>query len=360
MEYTKYNKAMVLLSEENQEFAAKSGQSIYGNLRIETGNNKGAMSLSVQNLRFFERNRYIYKLILFGEKKERTISAVIGNLILNRFGAGENYFRFDPGNVDGKGNKLSDFSVAIVAAVSMKDNREPLHPVLKGRVNPMGSAAAAAKQVREPVEGSTGGAKKRTMQEAVEAMKKEGKVPGISLKGVDGHKPETGNVPQGDGDSSDRAAAGAEETGEPRERACFNRFYNEYLKEMCRKTSKASEVYETIAPFSGDKTGAKWKRMANVNNLPLVSPGALWGASKYRHYIFGEDEGLYYIGIPGRFLNEEQPEGGKSGFVLWQPIVGAESLDATKAGCSLENRMSAYGYWITAIEKETGDIVEPV
>ncbi|QHI72120.1 hypothetical protein [Aminipila terrae] len=45
---------------------------------------------------------------------------------------------------------------------------------------------------------------------------------------------------------------------------------------------------------------------------------------------------------------------------MWQPIVGAESLEATKADCSLENRMTAYGYWITAIDKETGDIVDPV
>lgn len=341
MEYTKYNKTMVLLSEENRDFAAKTEQAIYGNLRIETGNNKGAISLSVQNLRFFERNRYIYKLILFGEKKERTIHAVMGTLILNRFGTGENYFRFDPGNVDGRGGQLADYSVAIVAAVSMRENKEPLHPVLKGKLAFSGSNVIAAS-----AEKLNGKEEIGTIEEEVEELEdfKEEKeiieeVPEKVLKPNPYEEVQTHITKQ---------------------RANYNQFYNEYVKEVCEKTAKASELYEHILPFSKDKTGARWKRIANIKNIPLVSPGAMWGASKYRHYIFGEDSSLYYLGIPGRFLNEEQPEGGKSGFVLWQPIVGAESLEATKADCSLENKMTAYGYWITAIDKDTGDIVDPV
>ncbi|QAT41854.1 hypothetical protein [Aminipila luticellarii] len=328
MEYSKYNKAMVLLSEENRDFAAKSDQAIYGNLRIETGNSKGAISLSVQNLRFFERNRYIYKLILFGEKKERTIHAVMGSLILNRFGTGENYFRFDPGNVDGRGGQLSDYSVAIVAAVSMRDNKEPLHPVLKGKLAFSGSnvIAATAEKLnnKEETEEQETKEERNLFDEALETNPY---------------------------DVQDFAK---------KQRTTYNYFYNQYVKDLCEKTAKAAELYDLILPFSRDRTGAKWKRIANIKNLPLVSPGAMWGASKYRHYIFGEDQKLYYVGIPGRFLNEEQPEGGKSGFVLWQPIVGAENLEATKAECSLENRMIAYGYWITAIDRETGDIIDPM
>jgi hypothetical protein len=315
MEYIKYNKELVLLHEENRDFAARPEQSIYGNLRIETGNNKGAIRISVQNLRFFERGRYAYKLILFGEKKERTIHAVIGTLILNKFGVGENYFRVDPKNVDGKGGHISDYSIAIVAAVATKNDKEPLHPVLKGRLE-------LAEQ--EPD-------KKQTVITAAVAGNEEGSLEEIVKQS---QKPEK----------------------KPRKN--YNTYYNEYLIEMCKKTSKAAELYENIVPFSEDRTQARWKRVANVKNLPLVSPGALWGASKYRHYIFGEDSDKYYFGIPGRFLNEEQPEGGRSGFIFWQPIVGAESLGATKEGCSLENKMTAYGYWIAAIDKVSGDILD--
>lgn len=371
MEYAKYNKTMVLLSEENREFAAKEEQAIYGNLRMETGNNKGAISLSVQNLRFFERNKYIYKLILFGEKKERTIHTVIGSLILNRFGTGENYFRFDPTNVDGKGGKISDYSVAIVAAVSMRDNKEPLHPVLKGKLSAAGSVAAARTEKSEETDSESGADMREGAARDPRANRR---------------KPMDRNLREGRGEFSDRDEfAGDIETVGTRgewgrnegekssredlipskekiksEKVSYNKFYNEYLREICEKTAKAAELYDTVAPFSRDKTEAKWKRIANIKNLPIVSPGALWGASKYRHYIFGEDARMYYLGIPGRFLNEEQPEGGRSGFVLWQPIIGAEVLEATKAECSLENRMTAYGYWITAIEKATGDIVDPV
>lgn len=406
MEYTKYNKSMVLLSEENRDFAAKTEQAIYGNLRVETGNNKGAISLSVQNLRFFERNRYIYKLILFGEKKERTIHAVIGSLILNRFGSGENYFRFDPNDVDGRGGKLEDYAVAIVAAVSMRDNKEPLHPVLKGKLSSLGSNVMAAGS--EKGRNSRGGTE---IEEKKEISEKEN----IEKRKMEDNKPKDinrrtteKNVPQGrptnKNNGSNHRNSTPKENREMREhrdnreirenrennsrkafkeereifddalspspyeiaditkkkKNTYNKYYNQYLKEVCGKTAKAAELYDSIVPFTKDKTGAQWKRIANVNNLPLVSPGATWGATKYRHYIFGESVDVYYLGIPGRFINEEQPEGGKSGFVLWQPIVGAESLGATKADCSLENKMTAYGYWITAIDKETGDIIDPV
>ncbi|QHI72121.1 hypothetical protein [Aminipila terrae] len=287
MEYTKYNKTMVLLSEENRDFAARQEQAIYGNLRVETGNGKGAISLSVQNLRFFERNHYIYKLILFGEKKERTIHSVMGSLILNRFGTGENYFRFDPGNVDGRGGQLADYSVAIVAAVSMRDNKEPLHPVLKGKLALSGSTVMAAGAERMNSKEETEKEEEPKENEETEAEKEKD----IVEEALDVNPYGVQNLAK-------------------KQRATYNQFYNQYIKDICEKTAKAAELYELILPFSKDRTGAKWKRIANVKNLPLVSPGAVWGASKYRHYIFGEDQSMYYLGIPGRFLNEEQPEGG--------------------------------------------------
>lgn len=299
-EFIKYQKNVIMLNEEKREFSIGDNVRICGTLKIETGNNKGAMSLSIKNLRFFERSRYIYKLILFGEKKERTIHTVIGTVIVNRTGTAESYFRFNPMNIDGKGNSIREYSDAIVAAVSMKDNKEPLHPVLRGSLY-----------------GRTSGSEK-TEKECEEKKQEE-------------------------------------------ERKTYNGFYNEHLKSVCGRMEKACETYDSILPFSEDKTKATaWKRISNISSLPVISPGALKCASKYRHYLFGCNERLYLFGIPGRCIKEEHPEEGCSGFVLWQPIRGAECLGADKEECPNDVKLTAYGYWIAAVDRETGDIINPL
>lgn len=328
-EFIKYEKNVIMLSEEKREFSVRDNVQIRGSLKIETGNNKGAMSLSIKNLRFFERSRYIYKLILFGERREKTIHAVIGTLIVNRSGSAENYFRFNPSNVDGKGSSLNEFSMAIVAAVSMKDNKEPLHPVLRGYLYGKPEKQSADDECKAEDE------TEQTQKQRREYEQKQEECHEIQNK-CDNH----------------------ENCQQPKR--TYNRYYNDYLKSACGRMEKACEVYDTIVPFSEDKTNAVWKRMSNVNNLPIISNGAVKCAARYRHYLFGSDEKFYFFGIPGRYIKEEHPDGGCSGFVFWQPIRGAENLGAEKEDCPQEVRMTAYGYWIAAIERETGDIVDPV
>ena len=96
--------------------------------------------------------------------------------------------------------------------------------------------------------------------------------------------------------------------------------------------------------------------MVNLGKFPMVSPGAQYMISRYRHFIFGNGEDYYFIGVPGRFLENEQPEQGASGFVLWQPIMGAENYRADREGASLADRQVAYGYWIAAVRKDSGSI----
>ena len=142
------------------------------------------------------------------------------------------------------------------------------------------------------------------------------------------------------------------------ERSCFNSYYNEYLLETCRALDSGKEIYDRVVPFREDLTGAEWTKMNDIVGFPLVSPGAVKLAERYRHYIFGKDSGYYYFGIPGRFMKEEQPEEGRSGFRLWQPITGAEEYDATAEDSSDEIRSMAYGYWIISVDMKTGDILE--
>jgi hypothetical protein len=118
-----------------------------------------------------------------------------------------------------------------------------------------------------------------------------------------------------------------------------------------------------VTPFERDRTGARWKKIVNITNLPLVSPGAHYFATQYRHYIFGakpDEKGYatkFFFGIPGRFLDEEQPDGGRSGFTYWQPIRGADPVFERYRKGELGNR-NAYGYWIIAVDGKTGSIEE--
>lgn len=362
MNYVKYNRAFVMMEEQGGQFAARESAPIKGYLKVETGNNKGALRCVVQNLRYFDRGDYIYKLILFGKKGERTIHTVIGNLLVNRQGSGETYFRFLPGDVDGKGNAYHQFSTAIIAAASTKDDREPLHPVLKGvtfsEVEPFQSELFQVDEEIENGQSSELDEIINRIDEIVEEMEDSLQSEEVSETFMSEEEDEP--VAAAPGEEAEAAFAPQEELVTKK---TYNSFYNEYILNACAHTCRVAEFYEDVAPFERDKTGARWKKIVNITNLPLVSPGAHYFATQYRHYIFGakpDEKGVatkFYFGIPGRFLDEEQPDGGKSGFTYWQPIRGVESVFEDYQQSERANR-NAYGYWIVAVDGNTGTIEE--
>lgn len=284
MECINRKKSFIMLQEQNRNFALDKKQPIKGYLKLQTGGSRGSIRAGVENLRCFERGSYIYKLIFFGKKNERTIYSIIGNLLVSTGGKGETYFRINPLDMDGNGHGLSSFTIAIIVAVSTTNYREPLHPVLEGAVE---------------------------MQETRRC----------------------------------RNGCGT-----------FNHYYNQHILACCRAIENKKELYNRTVPFKEDKLEADWRRVVNLSAFPIVSPGSQRMISRYRHFIFGTTETFYYIGVPGRYLENEQPEGGNSGFVLWQPIQGAEVYCADREEASLENRQIAYGYWIAGIRRENGDI----
>ena len=379
MNYVKYNRAFVMMEEQGGQFAAKESAPIKGYLKVETGNNKGALRCVVQNLRYFEKSDYIYKLILFGKKGERTIHTIVGNLTINRQGNGETYFRFLPLDMDGKGNAYHSFTTAIIAAASTKDDREPLHPVLKGatisEVEPFQSELF---QVEEEIESGQSSdideiiSKIDKITEELEEALQEEDVPDEFLSAEDAvseiyREEPLRETPAAAGQKTDseEAAAPTAEIAQDRvvSKRVYNNFYNEYILSACAHTCRVAEFYEDVVPFERDKTGAKWKKIVNIANLPLVSPGAHYFATQYRHYLFGakpDEKGYatkFFFGIPGRFLDEEQPDAGKSGFTYWQPIRGADPVFENYRKGERSNR-NAYGYWIVAVDGKTGSIEE--
>jgi len=299
MGYDKYAAHFVMLEGQSTIFALRDALPVKGHIKIETGNGKGAMRVVVQNMQYYEKGPYIYKLILFGKKKERTIHKIMGTVNINKQGSGETYLRFNPLDIDGKGNPISAYNAAIIVAVSLKNEKESLHPILKGEII-----------TQDPETDVT--------EEALEV--------------------ETENFAQ------EESFTKQEPIAQPKR--VFSDFYNKFLIESCDRCVRMSRYYDDITPFKTDLTRARWKKIVNVGNLPIVSPGAYYFATKYRHYIFGITEKRCYLGIPGRMMKEEQPDGGESGFVYWQPIVGASHSD------------DAYGYWIAAINMENGGIEE--
>ncbi len=341
MNYVKYTRTFIMMEEQTADFAAREAP-VKGYLKVETGNNKGALRCVVQNLRYYSRGDYIYKLILFGKSGGRTLHTVLGSLSINRYGNGETYFRFNPLDMDGKGNRYADFSVAIVAAVSGSNDKEPLHPVLKGEMNK--SDAAAERE--EPSEERPGA--QLVMKQEEERAEAEPAWAEQSGEEAAPASPEPAEPPQVPDEHNPVAVN-------------YNSFYNEYLLQFCAYTCKAANYYEDVSPFEDDRTGARWKKLQNVASLPLVSPGAHFFATQYRHFLFGakpDAAGVasrYFFAVPGRFVQEEQPDGGRSGFVYWQPAAGA----AAAAGSQGQSRPeSLYGYWIVAVDAFTGDIIE--
>lgn len=135
MDFSKVTKSPIVLKEENKRYAFDPAKEMRGYLKIEQDDDKGLIIVIVDNIKFFPKGEYVYKLVLAGTKNERRCYHMVGNISLSAYGKGEASFRVNPSNLDGGGTALWDFSIAIVAAMSTVNDREALHPVLKGSLS---------------------------------------------------------------------------------------------------------------------------------------------------------------------------------------------------------------------------------
>ena len=110
--------------------------------------------------------------------------------------------------------------------------------------------------------------------------------------------------------------------------------------------------------FAIDETDSTWHREENVELLKSFCIEGYTIATKYGHFIIGNSNLGDYIGIPGRFMLEEQPASGKTGFTLWQPLRGGEELYSSLEEIDPETAEKVYGYWIAKIDGKTLQISE--
>lgn len=119
---------------------------------------------------------------------------------------------------------------------------------------------------------------------------------------------------------------------------------------VTRGATKRPEEMAADSPFTVDETGSIWRREERLDLLLSFCREGYAMAKKYGHFLIGTAERGNFIAIPGRFLAEEQPAGGKTGFTLWQPLRGGEELFDSLESISETASAQIYGYWIAALD----------
>lgn len=114
MDYKRYRRYFIILDREDSGFDNKPGKSPKGYTKIEIKNGKGILSHFVQNLKYDEKEPYIYRGYLVGTAGNQPIYADSGSIVIDQQGKGELNWRFDPENVDGKGNPIDAFNVIAI------------------------------------------------------------------------------------------------------------------------------------------------------------------------------------------------------------------------------------------------------
>jgi len=74
----------------------------------------------------------------------------------------------------------------------------------------------------------------------------------------------------------------------------------------------------------------------------------------YGHYIVGRKDDRWFLGVPGRFLQKEQPLREEGVFLLWQPIRGGEAFFDCPERMTGKQQEKIFGYWIAEIDTKKG------
>ena len=133
----------------------------------------------------------------------------------------------------------------------------------------------------------------------------------------------------------------------------------EKAKETMQVQTEGGEQQPEAAPqalpgiFYADETGAFCHRQTQIALLAQFCPEGAAQAEKHGHFLIGQKGSESFVAVPGRFLRDEQPAGGATGFTLWQPIRGGAALYEDLA--HLEDAVTdyLYGYWIARVNPDT-------
>ena len=121
-----------------------------------------------------------------------------------------------------------------------------------------------------------------------------------------------------------------------------------------------SRAAGTEAFTSGcDETRANWYKTEEFDLLPEGVRKCQPWMEVYGHYIIGRKEQRWFLGVPGRFLQKEQPLREEGIFLLWQPMRGGEAFFDRPDQMTKKQQEEIFGYWIAEINVEKG-ILQPL
>ena len=119
-----------------------------------------------------------------------------------------------------------------------------------------------------------------------------------------------------------------------------------------------AEVSAECAYFAEDETESSWRREERVEMLAQFCREGYAMARRHGHFLVGKSEKGSFLAIPGRFLLEEQPAGGVTGFTLWQPLTGGEELYDNLENLSDDLAREVFGYWIARLDPDSLKLAE--
>jgi len=135
-------------------------------------------------------------------------------------------------------------------------------------------------------------------------------------------------------------------------------FVREKPQDLWKSRLAWCEDQETAKLFSTDidEIHAGWYRIPGEWELPPALMPAKTLIEKYGHYVLGILPDAYYVGIPGRFLQKEQPCREDGLFLLWQPLRGGEKFFHRREEMTIQQAEEIFGYWIAEVDLPSGTL----
>lgn len=333
MDFSKTRKSPILLQEVNRRYALDPLRPMRGFVRLEYNGDKGLLTVIAENIRAFPDGNYVYKLLLAGVRKERPRYHLVGSMSGPAAGSsGAAAGSEAPAGAGDRGARAAGGRTAGNERLPAAGGKNP--PTAKGRME--GSFSL------DPGNLDGRGSCLWDFDTVIVA----------AASTVNQQEP---LHPVLQGKFQIARPAGPHRTAAPKD---YSPFYNDFVLERCIAIAGKQRQLADIRPFARDATSAHWKKVLEWADFPILSPGAEAPVKAYGHFLWGWNETHYFVAVPGRFLPAEQPDGGKSGFAFWQPILGMEQIQQDTSMPLQQRREQTYGYWIASISRRNGKVEE--